>query len=83
MMKIKLNEMAEIKENEDIEQDSDIEIFEWAAKNGAKVSKGEKLLEVMVGKASIEIVSPADGVLTILMEDGEIVTGEDIVAEIV
>jgi len=81
-MKIKLNEMVEIKENEDIEQDADIEIFEWAVSNGDTVAKGDKILEVMVGKASIEIAAPADGVVSIMVEEGEIVTGDDVVAEI-
>lgn len=81
-MKIKLNEMVEIKENEDLTPDADIEIFEWAVGNGEPIKKGDKMVEVMVDKTSIEIASPADGTLTVLVEEGEIVSGDDVVAEI-
>lgn len=82
-MKIKLNEMVEIKENEDLEADADIEIFSWTVANGSTVKKGDEMVEVMVGKTSIEITVPVDGTINILVEEGEIVSGEDIVAEIV
>lgn len=81
-MEIKLGEMVEIKETEGFEEDLDIEIFEWAAQSGDTVKAGDKLVEVMVGKASIEVAAPADGVLTVLVEEGEIVTPDVVVAKI-
>lgn len=81
-MKIKLNEMVEVKENEDLQKDADIEIFEWAVSDGDDVNKGDKIVEVMIDKTSIEIASPVDGTIRILVEEGEIVSGEDVVAEI-
>ncbi len=81
-MKVKLNEMVEIKENEDLEKDADIEIFEWAVSDGDDVKKGDKIVEVMVDKTSIEVAAPVDGTIHILVEEGEIVSGDDIVAEI-
>ena len=81
-MEIKLNEMVEIKENEDVEQDTDLEIFAWAVNNGDSISKGDKLIEVMAGKTSIEVAAPVDGTVKILVEEGEIVTGDDVICEI-
>ena len=81
-MQIKLNEMVEIRDNEELEENADIEIFAWAVSDGDTVKQGDKILEVMVDKTSIEIASPADGTVSIMVEEGEIVSGEDVVAEI-
>lgn len=81
-MKIKLNEMVEIKNNEDLEDVTDVEIFEWRVADGDAVKQGDILVEVMVGKTSIEIAAPADGTIKILVEEGEIVSGDDDIAEI-
>ena len=81
-MKIKLNEMPEVLENEDVEAEADIEIFAWSVADGAAVKKGDKMVEVMVGKTSIEVAVPADGTISIAVEEGEIVSGDDVVAEI-
>lgn len=81
-MKIKLGEMKEIKNNADINGDEDFEIFEWAVSNGDHIEAGEKLVEVMVGKASLDICAPLNGIVTILSEDGEIVDAETEIAEI-
>ena len=81
-MEIKLNEMIEVKENEDIDPDADIEIFEWAVEDGAAVKSGDALLEAMFGKTSVKIAAPADGTVKILVEEGEIVSGDDVIAEI-
>ena len=48
-MKVKLNEMVEIKENEDLEKDADIEIFEWAVSDGDDVKKGDKIVLTAFG----------------------------------
>ena len=81
-MKIKLNEMVEIKNTEDLEDVTDVEIFEWRVADGDAVKQGDILVEVMVGKTSIEIAAPADGTIKILVEEGEIVSGDDDIAEI-
>ena len=81
-MKIRLCEAPEIKDNEDISLDDDIEIFEWAVSNGDDIQAGAKLVEVMVGKTSIEVAAPVSGKVTIMAEAGEIVTGDAEVAEI-
>ncbi len=82
-MKIKLNEMIEIKDNPNFEADADIEIFSWSVSDGEKINQGDKLVEVMVGKTSIDLTAPASGKVKILVEDGEIVSGDDVVAEII
>ena len=81
-MKVKLNEMVEICENEELEAGADIEIFAWAVSEGDAVKKGDKMMEVMVGKTSIEVAVPADGIISVLVEEGEIVSGDDVIAEI-
>ncbi len=75
-MELKLNMMQEIEEG------ADIEICEWAVKDGDSVKKGDKIAEVLVGKASVEVTAPADGTIHIKAEESEIVSGDDVIAEI-
>jgi len=81
-MKIKLNEMPEVLENEDVEAEADIEIFAWLVADGDAVKQGDEILEAMFDKTSVKITAPADGTIKILVEEGEIVSGDDVVAEI-
>ena len=75
-MELKLNMMQEIEEG------ADIEICEWAVKDGDSVKMGDKIAEVLVGKASVEVTAPADGTIHIKAEESEIVSGDDVIAEI-
>lgn len=81
-MKVKLGELAEIRDNEDFAEDMDIEIFEWAVSDGAAVEKGDKMVSVMVGKTSIDVVAPTSGTIRILLEEGEITDPGAVIAEI-
>ena len=40
-----------------------VRILRWLKEKGAKVQKGEALLEVETDKVNVEIESPADGLL--------------------
>jgi 2-oxoglutarate dehydrogenase E2 component (dihydrolipoamide succinyltransferase) len=40
-----------------------VRILRWLKERGAKVQKGEALLEVETDKVNVEIESPADGLL--------------------
>ena len=75
-MELKLNAMQEIEEG------ADIEICEWTVNDGDSVKKGDKIAEVLVGKASVEVTAPADGTIHIKAEESEIVSGDDVIAEI-
>jgi len=75
-MQIKLNTLQELEEG------ADIEICQWFVSDGHAVKKGERIAEVLIGKSSVEIEAPADGTLKIISEENEIVSGEDIIAEI-
>ena len=44
--------------------------------------EGDKIAEVLVGKASVEVTAPADGTIHIKAEESEIVSGDDVIAEI-
>ena len=46
------------------------------------MKKGDKIAEVLVGKASVEVTAPADGTIHIKAEESEIVSGDDVIAEI-
>lgn len=74
-MKLVISKLAEVEEG------SDIEIVQWFKHEGDPVAKGEKLVEVLIGKASIEIESPAAGTLKhIIHKDNEIVAPDDEIA---
>ena len=51
-------------------------------KVGDSVKKGDKIAEVLIGKASVEVTAPADGTIHIKAEESEIVSGDDVIAEI-
>ena len=46
----------------------------WNKKSGDTVKKDEVLVELETDKVALEVASPADGVLTILVAEGETVT---------
>jgi len=44
----------------------------WLVKRGSPVSAGDRLVEVLVGCATVDLPSPADGILVErLVEEGE------------
>ena len=49
-------------------------IAKWTKKSGETVKKDEILVELETDKVSLEVASPADGVLQILVGEGETVT---------
>jgi 2-oxoglutarate dehydrogenase E2 component (dihydrolipoamide succinyltransferase) len=49
-------------------------IAKWTKKSGETVKKDEMLVELETDKVSLEVASPADGVLQILVGEGETVT---------
>lgn len=64
-------------------EEESAEIFQWYKKEGEAVAEGDNLLEVLVGKASVDVQSPVAGTLKkILCEENEIVGIDDEIAEI-
>lgn len=62
---------------------TEIVIGTWHKKAGERVQKGEVLLDFESDKATIELVSPADGILTkIIAGEGETVEIRGIVGVI-
>jgi 2-oxoglutarate dehydrogenase E2 component (dihydrolipoamide succinyltransferase) len=45
------------------DEGDEVRILRWLKEKGAKVQKGEALLEVETDKVNVEIESPADGLL--------------------
>ena len=45
------------------DESDEVRILRWLKEKGAKVQKGEALLEVETDKVNVEIESPADGLL--------------------
>ncbi len=58
-------------------------IEKWLKKDGDTVKKGEGIVEIMTDKITTTIESPIDGVLQILIEEGNIVPVGEIIGEIV
>lgn len=58
-------------------------ITDWHVAVGERVEKGKDLLEVSTDKATFDIASPCDGVLSGIMKyPGETAEKEDVLAEI-
>ena len=58
-------------------------IEKWLRKDGDTVKKGDGVVEIMTDKITTTIDSPADGVLQILVEEGNTVPVGEIIGEIV
>ena len=65
------------------DESDEVRILRWLKERGAKVQKGEALLEVETDKVNVEIESPADGLLgQITASEGEVVKFGAVVAVI-
>ena len=57
-------------------------VGKWVKKNGDTVKKDELLVEIETDKVALEIASPADGVLTISVDEGATVTPGQVIGSI-
>ena len=74
---------TDIKIPEDLwEKDSEAVITTWLADDGATVSAGALIAEIMTEKVQHEIIAPADGVLKIVKEVDDIVKKGDVIGTI-
>ncbi len=74
--------MIEIKAPEFPESIADGEIALWHVEVGASVRRDDILVDIETDKVVLEVVAPADGVLTnILKAEGETILGEEVLAE--
>ena len=65
------------------DESNEVRILRWLKEKGAKVQKGEALLEVETDKVNVEVESPADGLLgQINAAEGEFVKFGTVVAVI-
>jgi 2-oxoglutarate dehydrogenase E2 component (dihydrolipoamide succinyltransferase) len=65
------------------DESDEVRILRWLKERGAKVQKGEALLEVETDKVNVEIGSPADGLLQqINAKEGDFVKFGAVVAVI-
>jgi 2-oxoglutarate dehydrogenase E2 component (dihydrolipoamide succinyltransferase) len=65
------------------DESDEVRILRWLKERGAKVQKGEALLEVETDKVNVEIESPADGLLQqINAKEGDFVKFGAVVAVI-
>ena len=75
--------MTEIKLPAGQNEGSTNEMGQWLKRVGDPVRKDEPLLEIITDKVTVEIASPADGVLTeILKQQGEPITADDVLGRI-
>ena len=64
------------------EEDDEAVITSWLVSDGASVSEGDMIAELMVAKIQYELLSPVTGTLTILKEIDDVVAKGDCVATI-
>jgi pyruvate/2-oxoglutarate dehydrogenase complex dihydrolipoamide acyltransferase (E2) component len=57
-------------------------VVTWIYQNGATVSQGQPLAEIMVEKAQLEIVAPASGRLTILAVPETVIGRDQVIGRI-
>jgi len=74
---------TDVKIPEDLwEEDSEAVITNWLANDGATVSAGMLIAEIMTEKIQHEIEAPADGVLKISKEVDDIVKKGDVIGTV-
>jgi len=58
--------------------DQPITLSVWLVEQGSRVAEGEPVVEVLAGAATVDLPSPADGLLaeTLVMEDDPIEVGQ-------
>lgn len=61
---------------------TEAEITEWLVKDGDTVGEGDLILTITTTKMAIDIESPAAGVLSILVSEGELASVGTVVGEI-
>lgn len=68
----------------DDQWDEDIEgnLLTWIYDDGAEVSAGEVIVEIMVEKLQVEIEAPASGILLHAKLEGDLVKRGDVIGEI-
>ncbi|MHA7924345.1 MAG: biotin/lipoyl-containing protein [Marinobacter sp.] len=64
------------------EEDDEAVITSWLVSDGASVSEGDMVAELMVAKIQYELLAPATGTLSILKEIDDVVAKGDCVATI-
>ena len=65
------------------DESDEVRVLRWLKEKGAKVQKGEALLEVETDKVNVEVESPADGLLgQINAAEGDFVKFGSVVAVI-
>ena len=64
------------------EEDDEAVITSWLVSDGASVSEGDMVAELMVAKIQYELLAPASGTLSILKEIDDVVAKGDCVATI-
>ncbi len=58
-------------------------LLAWAKPLGARVERGDKLIDIETDKVVLEVFAPQSGVLTALMkQEGDVVTAEEVLAAI-
>ncbi len=57
-------------------------VVTWIYQNGATVSQGQPIAEIMVEKAQLEIVAPASGRLTILAVPETVIGRDQVIGRI-
>lgn len=61
---------------------TEVEVSNWLKKNGDNVKKDDVICEIESDKATMEIVSPYDGVIKILIQENSVAKVGDIICEI-
>jgi 2-oxoglutarate dehydrogenase E2 component (dihydrolipoamide succinyltransferase) len=74
--------MFEVKVPSPGESITEVEIVQWMVEDGEYVEKDQVLAEVDSDKATLELPSEKDGVVTLIAKEGDIVQVGDIVAKI-
>lgn len=59
-----------------------VRIVSWRRTDGARVEKGELIFEIETDKATLEVEAPASGHLRILVNAGELIVPDQVVARI-
>lgn len=62
--------------------EDEADVSEWLVEDGSQVTKGQAVVELETSKVQIQLEAPADGTITLLVAEGDVVEPDTVIARI-
>ena len=62
--------------------EDEADISEWLVEDGSKVSEGQAVAELETSKVKLQIEAPANGTITFLVAEGDVIEPNTVIARV-